>query len=344
MRLELLDRERWVQLHEAWRDREIFAHPTYVELFAGPNDRVVGAYASTPEGWILYPFILRKVNETLNDITTAYGYGGPFFFGDATSYADDFWNAFSQWAQSEHVVSEFVRFSLFEDQLLPYPGQREQRLINVVRSLSPSEEEIWADYEHKVRKNVNKARRSGVTIEIDTTGARIEDFLRIYVSTMERRDAERGYYFSRTFFETISQLKGQFVFAHAIHESRVVSTELALVSAHNVYSYLGGTDDKSFDLRPNDLLKHELFLWSKREGKQRFVMGGGYTHDDGIFRYKKAFAPSGLMPFYTGARVLDPCHYDELVAARTREAHTADPNWQPPEHFFPAYRAKLPQP
>lgn len=343
MQLELLDHERWVRLYAAWPDREVFAHPDYIALFAGPRDRVLAAYATTPAGWILYPFILREAGNGLTDITNAYGYGGPFMAGDAASHADEFWRAFDEWAHRERVVSEFLRFSLFDEHLLPYPGEREQRLVNIVRSLAPSADEIWADYDHKVRKNVNKARRSGVTIEVDTTGARQDEFLKIYFATMDRRDAERGYYFPRSFFEAINKLVGQFAYFHAVREGVVVSTELVLVSAHNVYSFLGGTDESAFDYRPNDLLKHEMFLWAKQQGKSRVVLGGGYSLDDGIFRYKKAFAPTGQKSFYVGCRVLDRDRYDQLVAARVALARSVDLSWSPDPTFFPAYRAKLPE-
>jgi hypothetical protein len=59
------------------------------------------------------------------------------------------------------------------------------------------------------------------------------------------------------------------------------------------------------------------------------VLGGGYGADDGIFRYKRSFAPRGLVPFFTGSRILEPELYDELTA---RVGNTRD------GAFFPAYR------
>jgi hypothetical protein len=66
-------------------------------------------------------------------------------------------------------------------------------------------------------------------------------------------------------------------------------------------------------------------LWAKRAGKRRFVLGGGHEPDDGIFRYKRSFAPGGLVPFEVGMRVLDPERYAELSGGRETT-------------FFPAYR------
>lgn len=328
------DRDAWIALYDAWPDREVFAHPAYVALFATPTERPLAAFARFGDGWVLYPFILRPLEDGEADLTTPYGYGGPFRHGNADAPA--FWAAFDAWAASQRVVSEFVRLSLFPEQRLAYPGQTEVKLQNVVCSLLPDEDALWSGFDHKVRKNVNKAKRSGVTIEIDTGPERLDEFLRIYETTMDRREARKSYYFSRAFFETIaSALQGGYAFLHALVGGRIVSTELALVSAHNVYSFLGGTEEAAFDLRPNDLLKYELIRWAKREGRSRFVLGGGYAPDDGIFKYKRAFAPNGLYPFEVGTRVLDRAAYDELVERR----RAADAAWSPLPGFFPAYRA-----
>jgi hypothetical protein len=305
-------------------------------------DRAITAHANTCTGQILYPFILREIEPGLTDITTPYGYGGPFFSGDCVAAAPEFWDQFGAWARSQGVVSEFIRFSLFQDMLLPYPGEREQKLVNIVRNLDVEEEEIWRDFDHKVRKNVSKARRSDVIIEIDETGSRLDEFYRIYVGTMKRREARSGYYFPLEFFESIAAgLAGQFVFFHAVHNGIVVSTELALVSVENIYSFLGGTEESAFDLRPNDLLKYELILWAKGNGKRRFVLGGGYLADDGIFRYKRAFAPSGIIPYYVGRRIFDQTNYDRLVAAHVNAVKKLQPDWNTDPGFFPAYRVPI---
>jgi hypothetical protein len=264
-------------------------------------------------------------------VITPYGYGGAFFWGgERDALARVFWPAFDTWAAEERVVSEFVRLALFEDELLPYPGECEQRLVNVVRDLVPTADELWMDCEHKVRKNVKKARRAGVTIEFDVGGARLDDFLRLYLDTLDRREAPGRYRFPRAYFE---RLPDQCVYVHALHDGEVVSSELVLLSGHNAYSFLGGTDSEAFELRPNDLLKWELILWLKQSGKRRFVLGGGYDADDGIFRYKRSFAPHGLVPFFVGRRVLQPELYRELMQRTGAPSESA---------FFPAYRTRSP--
>ena len=328
-------RQAWLERWETWPEREPWAHPAYVDLDAGEEGEPRCAAWDSAEGSVLYPFVLRLV-EGGTDTRTPYGYGGAFFWGrDRDGVEKAFWPAFDEWAAAEGVVSEFVRFALFPEEILPYPGETEVKLENVVRKLDLPEEELRMDVEHKVRKNVKKARRSGLAVEVDRDGARLDDFAALYRGTMERRGAREEYFFPREYFERLAAgLPGGFAFFHALHEGRVVSTELVLVSDRSVYSFLGGTEEAAYPLRPNDLLKWEICLWAKGEGKERFVLGGGLEPDDGVFRHKLAFAPHGRVPFVVGRRILRPDAYELLVGAREQKG-----DWRPRAGYFPAYRA-----
>ena len=338
----------WLAHWQAWPGREVFAHPAYVRLFAKPDDRVVCAALSTANGGVLYPFLLRPVTTepwfnnggAAWDIVTPYGYGGAFAWNCTTEETESFWSQFHAWTESSGVVSSFARLSLFDGQQLPFNGDVAVDRPNIVRRLDLTPEELWHDYEHKVRKNVNRAKRSGLTGEMDAEGRRLDDFLAIYQSTMERREADGGYFFPRKFFEAIVRdLAGQYIFCHVLDGVRVVSTELVLVSTENIYSFLGGTLADAFALRPNDLLKHEIILWGRQAGKHAFVLGGGYAGEDGIYRYKKSFAPHGSMPFCLGRCIHNADAYGRLVECRRQWEMSQGNAWMPKPDYFPEYRA-----
>ncbi len=332
----------------AWREcasHEVFALPEYTRIFCNNRERALCLYWREEQGGVLLPLIMRPlyVEPWQNgecsavDLISPYGYGGPFVWGKAD--IEGFWDAFHVWALENGAVSCFIRISLFYAYDHLFKGKIIENSINIVRSLDLSSEEIWMDYEHKVRKNVNKARREGVQVEIDPNGKRLDEFLNIYYSTMDRRSAARTYYFDRTFFDTlIRTLKGNYAFFHAMHDNKIISTELVLISEKNIYSFLGGTIAESFELRPNDLLKHEIILWGQRNGKKSFVMGGGYDGQDGIFRYKQSFAPEGQVPFRTGRIIFDQKAYDFLVKRRSSWEAEQGREWKPNDDYFPAYR------
>lgn len=334
--------DQWLQLLKSWQNIEVFAHPDYAGLFARSCDRVLCAVCEQAHGTIIFPFILRPVRAEqwsnggpdVYDIINPYGYGGQYFWGDVD--AEEFWNVFDRWALDSKVVSVFARLSLFADQIIPFRGNVVQKSLNVIRRLDMDLESIWMDYEHKVRKNVKKALRMGVEIELDWDGRRLDDFLRIYYATMQRRNASQYYYFNDAFFRNIiNRLNGQACLFHAVYEGQVISTELVLVSRENIYSYLGGTLAEFFELRPNDLLKHNIILWGHENHKKRFILGGGYEENDGIYHYKKAFAPGFDLPFKTGIRNYDDQTYAHLIQLRKE----AEPDWVPSPGFFPEYRS-----
>ncbi|QDV79829.1 GNAT family N-acetyltransferase [Botrimarina mediterranea] len=337
------ERAAWIDLWSQSPAQEVFTHPAYLEIFRQRSDHdCCCATMSSDAGTVLYPFYLRHLQSEYGlglqcseakDITTPYGYGGPYAWGQANpkELAKAFWGAFDNWTMQENVVSEFIRFSLFEDELLPYPGEVESPLMNVVRSLDLTEEELWGEVRHKVRKNVKRGRSAGIEVIIDGNGNRLGDFLSIYHRTMDRRCADASFYYDANFFESFCDaLAGRYCFVHAMSGDLVVASELVLVSPRNVYSFLGGTDPAHFSNRPNDLLKFEVMLWAKSEGKRNFVLGGGKAAADGIYKYKESFAPNGVRPFRVGKRILNSVDYGRLAAARSKSVDLA---------YFPAYRA-----
>jgi CelD/BcsL family acetyltransferase involved in cellulose biosynthesis len=334
------DRARWLAAWTAHARGEPAWHPTYAVRFANPADRVVCALYEDGGGTVLFPFMVRAIPDWGHDAITPYGYGGPLRSG--TPNTDRFWDAFDAWAASEGLVTFVARLALFEDYLVPWRGEVRTVMENVVRDLGDPSDVLFASYEHKVRKNVHRAQREGLVAEVAEGFTRFEDFHRIYLGTMGRRGAASGFHFPREFFAALeAEMPAQLVTAHVLYQGSVVSSELVLRSDRHLYSFLGGTDERFFPMRPNDLLKHEVIEWGTRQGLAGYVLGGGPEAGDGIFRYKRSFAPHGVRPFRIGTRVFRPDAYDALVVERRRQASEASLEWMPSPSFFPAYRTPL---
>lgn len=265
------------------------------------------------------------------DLSTPYGYGGFWLEGEDFNTLDE---EYELYCKNNGFISEFVRFHLFGEYRDIFNGIVESHTSNVVRSLDLDIDEMLMDFEHKVRKNLKKANKAGLKIEIDESGERIEEFLDIYYGTMDRNEAKSNFFFPESFFKTINEMTNNFVYIHVIHEDKVISTELVLFGSENCYSFLGGTHSDFFNLRPNDFLKFEIIKWAKNKGLERFILGGGYGEDDGIFRYKKSFAPNGIHKFYVGKRIFDEEKYCELIKIRS-----SNQDFDKDTNYFPKYRA-----
>ena len=151
---------------------------------------------------------------------------------------------------------------------------------------------------------------------------------------MERNRANNYYYFPESYFKDINlNLMGNYAYFHATMDKKIVSTELVLFSDKYAYSFMGGTLSEYYSSRPNDFLKVEIIRWCKESGKELFVLGGGYTKNDGIYQYKKAFSPNSTADYYVGKYIHNHDIYDKLVSLRAQEKKD-DKNTT----FFPAYR------
>jgi len=345
----------WLQVWALQFEQNVFHHPQFVKLFCRPGDSALCAYMELPGRVCMFPFILRPLRTEkwagdqcrYYDITSPYGYGGLACvdkFGSSCmdgNSAQLFWNEFDAWAENHEVVSSFVRFSYQSGQENGFSGKVEQIGNHVIRSLNAELLDLWKDFEHKVRTNIRRAMRNGLRVEIDTGGSRIEEFKKIYYETMDRRQAQPQYYFSDEFFSSIiHNLSGRYAFFHTLQESKVVSTELVLVSQDRLYSFLGGTDAKAFKLYPNEIIKGSVMLWGIKNGKKIYELGGGYSGEDAIFRYKKAFAPRGIMPFQVGKKIYDETAYQRLCEMRKKYELEMGNRISFTDGFFPAYRQR----
>lgn len=332
--------QEWDQIVRSFSDYDVYYLSGYVKafqihgdgeplLFYYEGENLRGINVVMKRDVSRDPHFIGQVPEnSYFDFATPYGYGGWLLEGEGNP--GPLYTSYQNWCLENGIVDEFVRFSLFSNSRETYYGEVIPRTGNIVRRLDLPMDDIRMDFEHKVRKNIRKAEQQGLTVSIDPEGERLEEFLSIYNRTMDRNHAERAYYFGADFFRQMNTLSENVIYFHVLLEGKIISTELVLLGSKMMYSYLGGTDDTYFSCRPNDFLKYQIILWGAAHGYQAFILGGGYGADDGIYRYKKSFAPHGDVQFYTGQAIFDSDQYEKLIAIRGSLPECA---------FFPRYRA-----
>ena len=278
------------------------------------------------ENIFFYPFIKTNINslgyeldKEYYDIQGAYGYNGAII-SDKTSpdFISKARKEFLHYIKNENIVAEFIRFNpLYENN--KYFKDIKPLCVNKNIIVDLKEEDIWMDsYEHSTRKNVKKAIRNNLDFKIieakDITTKELEDFLYIYHATMNRNDADEEYYFDMNYFLDIkNKLSDNALFIFVLKEEKVISVELVLLNNHVAYSFLGGTLKEYYEYRPNDYLKHTLIENLQQRGLDYFVLGGGVSLEDGIFKYKRNFAKNGVYDFYIGKSIHNQEIYDSIL-------------------------------
>lgn len=325
----LSDADSWTRCLDLLpiENQDIYITPAYYALYETAAAQAECFVYREKDALVLYPYLKTHLNPALNfqlsgtcyDIEGACGYNG--FIGNEVTEAiiDNFSNAFESYCKSNHVIAEFTRFN----PLLNNHAWAKHLMVklvnkNIVVDLTLSDEELWMrSYEHAARKNVNKAKRNGLTVEAcygsELTKERLNDFIKIYLSTMDRNNAEPAYYFDKIYFENICKRLGKYaLFFFALADGKPVACELVLYAGQHAYSFLGGTLEQYYPSRPNNLLKHEAILKLKRLGMHYYCLGGGPRGEDGIYKYKRTFAKYGERNFYIGSKIYNNNIYDAL--------------------------------
>ena len=294
----------------------------------------------------LLPGYLKPIPgfEEFMDFSSPYGYSGPIISKNADDeFIKKSWVEVERYLKSAKTVSCFLRIGL-DHQMTGFPGEMYPTLKNIKGKIL-SEYSQWIEFEHKVRKNVNKAIREGLKCKIvfgtELSEVELLDFYTVYKDTMVRNNAHNSFFYTIDVFKNfVSQCGDHCLFSLIYDQNKAISVEMVLISDDSIFSFLGGTLGEYFEKRPNDFLKYELINWARTYGIKYFVLGGGYGKEDGIFKYKKAFFPNDVVDYYTGRWIISHQLYNDiLIDKKTKyDAENIVSEELNENDFFPAYR------
>ena len=334
------------------RQRDVYFTSAYYLLWQRNGDgRACGAVFETAEGRVLYPFLRRPLIELpwlgeefagLDDIVSAYGYGGPLVDAPAERRAQvlaSFRSAFGAWCAADGVVSEFVRCHPLLRTEEGLEGSMDMVAANetVVCHLGSPDEHLAA-MNSSTRRNVRKSQRAGLQFAVEGGDDAYAAFLDLYLQTMRRRDAAAFYLFDERHVADFRELLGDRQALLMVRDSgRPVAAALFMLSDCFAHYHLGGSDAAAQALRPNNLLFFEAMNWAAGLGLTELHLGGGYRAggEDELFRFKAGFSPERAR-FHYGRAVHLREPYELAQARRTATGPGAESG------FFPAYRAPLP--
>lgn len=306
--------------------QDIYFTPEYYELYEKNGDGKAQCFVFENNGKIaLYPFLINSVNQLgykldkeYFDIQGVYGYNGVATSSSDNAFVKNFFDVFNEYCNENNIVAEFTRFNPILKNHKFFTNENIFKVNqNIILDLTIND--IWMNaYERSARKNINKAIRNELEVKFFTgseiTSDYIQKFVCIYKNTMVRNSADDFYYFKDEYFEKFAKKLGKnTLFFFTSKNEKIISCELVLLSKKTGYSFLGGTDPKSFEFRPNDILKHKIINILKQNKYDYFCFGGGIKLNDGVFNYKKKFAKNGSFDFYIGKKIHNKEIYDDVI-------------------------------
>ena len=129
----------------------------YFDIFCGGKENLICFLYQNINEIVLLPGYLKKIKiyDSLKehfDFSTPYGYTGPFYSKNITKNTIRiFWEITTKWQFDNNVVSEFIRFNLFNNSF-GYNGTIHDTMLNV-KGVIIDEDNQWKAFDAKVQRD-----------------------------------------------------------------------------------------------------------------------------------------------------------------------------------------------
>lgn len=320
------------------------------------------AVYSKGEKRALWPYLIRDIDSTeefsdhiLRDVTSVYGHTGPLTCAPEhdTEFFNAAWNEMVKAWREQSVVSVFTRFNPFLSNhrwlrdvkvngQAPVRGGPVPTGKTVAIDLAKSQAEIWSSYTRQLRQALRRCEEAHMSAEWDPDWKYLDDFIRLYYTTMKRNNAALFYYFPAQYFRKLKEVAG----AHAgllvtRYLDQIVSAALLIEYDGTVNVHLLASDERFSHLSPSKFTLHRAQAEAQARSHSLLHLGGGRgsRDDDPLFRFKAQFSRQ-FYCFVTGRWVLDESAYELLCEERRKRAASLG-KVQLDANYFPFYRAAL---
>lgn len=275
-------------------------------------------------------FIGKVAENTWFDFVTPYGYGGWIIEGNDSK---KLFKTYENWCKENNIVSEFVRYHPVLKNYIRTKNFYDVLSLGstIVMDLS-SPETIWANLTSKNRNMIRKAQKSGIVVYNGRYPEIFETFRRVYNNTMDRDKANPYYYFEKEFYASIiTDLSSEAQVFYAELDGNIIAASIMIAARGHLNYHLSGSIREYQSLAPTNLLLYQAALWGYSNGCHTFHLGGGVgSHEDSLYKFKKAFYRGEPCRFHVGRKVHMKEQYREFVNMRSGLQE---------DRYFPKYRA-----
>ena len=331
----------WDSIIISFGNYDVYHMAAYVKAFQLHGDGEPQLLYYEAEGLrAIYVYMKRKTSiEGYFDSVTPYGYGGVLFEGDISEHnLRSFWKAYKEKMLEEGIVDNFVRYHPVLANA--FPMKCISNVIDLGKTIAidlSSPEIIWDNITSKNRNMIRKAEKNGVEIHHGKDLELFQDFKHIYNATMDKDHAEDYYYFGDAFYESIHRdLNDNYEMFYATLNGVIIAMSIMLYANNQMHYHLSGSLLEYRNLAPTNLLLYKAALWGCEKGFKTFHLGGGVgSGEDNLYKFKEGFNRNSDYQFSIGKEIFDQERYNELVAIRTKE----DASFNPESQYFPLYRS-----
>lgn len=279
---------------------------------------------------VIFPLIQRPLPKGMPgiDIVAPYEFGGPI--ADQQEVLAKATDDFARYWRSRGALSLFWRQHPFlgKKEFLKGWGEIVKGKPHIIRDVTLRGSGSISSYAKLAQRNIKKAIKSGVTVEISKGGC-WDDFWMLYDKNLRRLKAAMYYFFNKDFRRAMADRCGNmFWIARArTSDGSLAAVALFLLAWPVIFYYLGARDEAYDQFRPTNLLFHQVIVMASEKGFATLHLGGG---NESLRWFKRQYGTESLAYCY-GRWVLDPSGYSKMNhMLRVKEDKRS---------IFPAYRS-----
>lgn len=337
----------WERIETAGQKSKLdfYFHPGYIWLNRLSEKKEESTprvfFLETPTAFFWYPLLIRKIPAKYGvkayDATSAYGFGGPLMIPKQASdnsqrERQDLLASFSShwetYCAENVIVAEFIRFHPLLENHRDLTHCELHQIKDVVYFDLDVQQSVLLERLHpQKRRSLKKA--GGNNLAFSNSWAHYPEFKKLYQASMCDKAADDFYHFSPTFFDELETLAQRFKTNNeqnyrvrlnsVLHHGAVISSAIFLCAGDTVEYFLGANAAEARDVHSSAWLLWQSALQCREEGYKRYVLGGGLSADDELFRFKKQLSPL-TAPYFIGRRIFNADAYEAIKVAYARES------------------------
>ncbi|SEA03740.1 Acetyltransferase (GNAT) domain-containing protein [Chitinophaga terrae (ex Kim and Jung 2007)] len=266
----------------------------------------------------IYPYIKKEFENNYYDITSPYGYCGPY--SNNAAFFDIGEKAFLDYVVTQgKMVSEFIRYHPIYN--VGNGMKFKQNISNiknrtvVMLNTSCEWQEIWDhSFSNTNRNLVRKMKKEGLFCEIVDYNSYIHQFIEMYYQTMRNANAKEYYYFKDDYLNKLKHQLGDNLLLAVVRDAQHLYAAGLFFLSGNILTYFLSARNLLFTKVPaTNLLLTSMSEWANMRGVSYINFGGGLTdsENDSLFQFKSNFSKVRY-PFYIGKRIHKPDIYEML--------------------------------
>ena len=165
--------------------------------------------------------------------------------------------------------------------------------------LTQNEQEFLSSFRSSTKRNIKKAIKEGVAIEICNSLESIKKFYRLNCITRKHHGLPpQPYYFFKKIYEHIISKKKGFVVLASFQKKTIAGAVYFHFGEKVIFKF--GASERSYQhLRPNNLVMWEAIKWYAQNGYKTFSLGRAEPENKGLLQFKQGWGTTeNIIKYY----------------------------------------------